>query len=132
MLVVYFVLREVNIAWDISYGSNSRCLQCLLWLGWGLWHIKHCWLFNAKSCLYIIIMSCHGHGYPLPSLATSPYRSSPLVGLQGHIPYPHIAAECMFELVVLLLPGHMWGSIGVHPLWARPSFSSCDLHVSFV
>ena len=45
------------------------------------------------------------------SLATSPYRSSPLVGLQSHIPYPHIATECMFELVVLLLLGHMWGGL---------------------
>ncbi len=24
--------------------------------------------------------------------------------------------SCMFELVVLLLPGHIWGSIGVHHL----------------
>ena len=55
------------------------------------------------------MMPCHRHGYPWPSLATSSYRSSPQVGLQGHIPYPHIAAECMFELVVLRLPGHMWG-----------------------
>ena len=23
--------------------------------GWVLWHINHCWLFNAKSCLYIYI-----------------------------------------------------------------------------
>ena len=76
--------------------------------------------------IIIIIMSCRRHGYPWPSLATSPYRSSPLVGLQGHIPYPHIAAGCLFELVVLLLPGHMWGSIGVHHLWARLCFSSCD------
>ena len=74
-------------------------------------------------------MSCRRHRYPWPSLATSPYRSSPLTGLQGHIPYPHIAAGCMFELVVLLLPGHMWGSIGAHHLWARPCFSSSDLHV---
>ena len=56
-------------------------------------------------------MSCHQQGYPWPSLATSPYRSSPLAGLQGYIPYPHIAAVCMFELVELLLLGHMWGSI---------------------
>ena len=61
--------------------------------------------------IIVIIMSRRWHGYPWPSLATSPYRSSPLVGLQGHIPYPHIAAECMFELVVLLLPGHMWGPL---------------------
>ena len=82
--------------------------------------------------IYIInIMSCRQYGYPWPSRATSPYRSSTLVGLQGYIPYPHIAAECMFELVVLLFPGHMWGSIGVHHLWARPCFSSCVLHVWF-
>ena len=31
----------------------------------------------------------------------------------------HIAAVCTFELVVLLLLGHKWGSIGVHHLWAR-------------
>ena len=80
----------------------------------------------------IIIMLCRKHAYPWPSVATSPYRSSPLVGLQGHIPYPHIAAESMFKLVVLLLPGHMWGSIGVHHLWARPCFSSSDLHVWFI
>ncbi len=30
------------------------------------------------------------------------YRSSPLAGLQGYIPYPHTAAVCMFELVVPL------------------------------
>ncbi len=37
-------------------------------------------------------------------------------GLQGYIPYSHIAAECMFVLVVLLLHGHVWGSIRVHLL----------------
>ena len=52
-----------------------------------------------------------------------------MAGLQGYIPYPHIAAECMFVLVVLLLPGHMWGSIRVHHLWARPCFSSSVRHV---
>ena len=57
------------------------------------------------------------------SFATSPYRSSPLAGLQGYILYPHIAVVCMFELVVLPLPGHMWGSIGVYHLWARLCFS---------
>ena len=79
--------------------------------------------------IIIIIMSCREHGYPWPSHATSPYRSSPLACLQGYIPYRHIAAECMFEQVVLLLSGHMWGSIGVHHLWARPCFSSSVLHV---
>ena len=30
----------------------------------------------------------------------------------------------MFVLVVLLLHGHVWGSIRVHLLWVRPCFSS--------
>ena len=93
-------------------------------------------VFPARPTLarpyIIIIMTCRQHWYPWISLATSPYHSSPLAGLQGYIPYPHIAAGCMFELVVLLLPGHMWGSIGVHHLWAPPCFSSTDLHVCFV
>ena len=57
-----------------------------------------------------IIMSCRQHGYPWPSLATSSYHSSPPAGLQGYILCLHIAAVCRFELVVLLLLGHMWGS----------------------
>ena len=80
----------------------------------------------------IIIMLCRYHGYPWTSLATSPYHSSPLAGLQGNIQYPYIPAECMFGLVILLLPGHMWGSIGVHHLWARPCFFSSVLHVWFI
>ena len=47
-------------------------------------------------------------------------------------PYHHIAAVCMFELVVLLLICHMWGSTGVHHLRSRPCFSSCVRHVWFV
>ena len=82
--------------------------------------------------IIIIIMSCRQYGYTWPSLATSPYSSSPLAGLQGYIPNPHRAAVCMFELIILLLLGYMWGSIGVHHLWARPCFSSSDLHVWFV
>ena len=56
-------------------------------------------------------MSRRQHGYPWPSLAISPYHSSPPAGLQGYILCPHIVAVCKFELVVLLLHGHMWGSI---------------------
>ena len=56
-------------------------------------------------------MSCRQHGYPRPSLATSPYHSSPPAGLQGYILCPHIVAVCKFVLVVLLLHIHMWGSL---------------------
>ena len=83
-------------------------------------HCKTVWETNPTYIyiyIYIIIlMSCRRHGYPWPSLATSPYHSSP----QGYILCLHIAVVCKFELVVLLLLGHMRGSIGVHPLRARP------------
>ena len=82
--------------------------------------------------IIIIIMSCRQHGYPWLTLATSPYHSSPPAGLQGYILCLHIAAVCKFELVVLLSLGHVWGSIGVHHLWARPCFSSSVLRVWFV
>ena len=82
--------------------------------------------------IIIIIMPCRQYGYPWPSLATSPYHSSLLAGLQGYISYPHISALCMFELIFLLLLGHMRGSIGVHHWWVRPCFSSSVLHVWFV
>ena len=48
------------------------------------------------------------------------------------IPYPHIAAVCIFELVVLLLIGHMRGSTGARHLRSRPCFSSSVQHVWFV
>ena len=67
-----------------------------------------------------------------PSLATSPYHSSPPAGLQDYILCPHIVAVCKFVLVVLLLHIHMWGSTGVHRLWARPCFSSSVPRVWFV
>ena len=81
---------------------------------------------NSKGVVTIIIitiMSCRLHGYPWPSLATSPYHSSPLAGLQGYISYPNIAAVCMFELVVLLLLGHMRGSITDEFVLASPAVS---------
>ena len=96
-------------------------------------HSREVILEYLKSIvIIIIIMSCHQHGYPWLSLATSPYHSSPPAGLQGYILYSHIVAVCKFELVVLLLHGHMWGSIGVHHLWSRPCFSSSVPRVWFV
>ena len=77
-------------------------------------------------------LSYHQHGYPWPSLATPPYRSSFLAGPQGYIPYPHRPALRTFELVALHLLGHVKGSIRVHDLWARPCFSSRVLYIWFV
>ena len=82
-------------------------------------------IIRRSADMYIIIIkSCRQHGYPWPSLATFPYRSSPPAGLLGYILCPHIAAVCKFGLVILLLLGHMWGSIVVRHLRARLCFSS--------
>ena len=45
--------------------------------------------------IIIIIMSRRQHGYPWPSLGTSPYHSSPPAGLQHYILCPHIVAVFM-------------------------------------
>ena len=31
----------------------------MIWFGWVLWHINYCWLFNAKSSLYIYILNTY-------------------------------------------------------------------------
>ena len=116
------------ISTSIWIHNCSDLLNCVI----KFTSIKHLLFKKTWSNIIIIIMSCRQHRYPLPSLATSPYHSSPLVGPQGYIPYSHIAAVCMFYQVVLLLHGHMWESIGVHHLWARVCFSSCVLRVWFV
>ena len=68
--------------------------------------------------IYIIIMSCRQHRHPWPSLATPAYCSSLLAGPQGYVPYPQWAAVCWFELIDLLLFGHMRGSIRHFFMWA--------------
>ena len=98
------------------------------------------WIFHSCSKIsnsifaatVIIIMSCRPHWYPWPSFATIPYRSLPPADLLDYIPFLHIAAVCMFELVVLLLLGHKWGSIGVHHLWTRLCSSCSVLRAWFV
>ena len=84
-------------------------------------------------------MNHHHHVVPLAQISLTLSRHPSLsftllAGLQGYIPYPHIAAECMFEVAVLTLPFHMWESTGVHHLWARPYFSSsvCLTWIVFV
>ena len=100
-------------------------------------HPTKAWLsqlvnFENAIWTFIIIMSRRLRGYPWPSLAISPYHSSPPAGLQDYNPCPHIAAVCKFVLVVPHLHIHEWGSTGVHRLWARPCFSSSVPRVWFV
>ena len=116
------------LAWRLIYKKKSKLLNYLgkananrkiflndlvgrsFWkacvLAWEWWTLKVLPWFQV----IIIIMSRHLRGYPWPSLATSPYHSSPPAGLQGYIPCPHTAAVCRFVLVVPLLHIHVWGS----------------------
>ena len=74
-------------------------------------------------CVYIYTHIYHHHHHHYVVLVARisltfsrhfPYHSSPLAGLLDYISYPHIVAECIFMLVVLLLHSHVWGSIRVH------------------
>ena len=69
--------------------------------------------------IIIIIMPCRQHGYPWPSLAISPYHSSPLAGLQGYILCPHIAAVCF----CLAICGGPWEYITYELVLASPAVS---------
>ena len=90
-----------------------------------------------KKEIKIIIIHIHHHIVPLAriSLTLSRHFSLSFIASgrsSGLHPVFTLATECMFVLVVLLLPGHMWGSIGVYHLWTSPCFSSSVLHVWFV
>ena len=75
----------------------------------------------------------HHHAMPLARISlTLSCHFSPLFIASSRSSWLHPVSSHMFELVVLLLPGHMWGSIRVHHLWAHPCFFSCVLHVWFI
>ena len=121
--LLYVLLLQISKALNLAVFHHHKGVMT----AWILLTLR-CHLFISS----FIIMSCRQHGHPWPSLATSPYLSSPPAGLQDYILCPHIVAVCKFVLVVLLLHMHMWGSIGVHRLWVRPCFSSSVPHVWFV
>ena len=89
------------------------------YINWYAYHYHHHVVLLAQISL------------TLSHLTSFPYRSSPHAVPQSYIPYPHIAAVCMFEQVILLLLSHMWWSIEAHHLWACLCFSSSVLHVWF-
>ena len=56
----------------------------------------------------------HVHNFSTDITQHPSYRLLLLAGLQDYTPYPHRAAVCRFELVVLPLLVHVKGSTGVH------------------
>ena len=131
--------RHFSLSFILYPHRSAVCmfeLDVLLLLG----HMSGSYvIYKLSFCKSYILFIHHHHDHEVPpariSLTLSwhsPYHSSPPAGLQGYTPYPHRAALCIFELVVLLLLGHKSRSIGVHHSWARPCFSSSVLHVWFV
>ena len=139
-----FIFQLNSFFIDITLPSTSALIILIKHYREKFWHLVlpmqlliHSWiiliyLIHHELTLEIIIMPYHGHGYPWPFLATSPYRFLLLAGPQGYTPYPHRATVCRFKLVILLSLGYVKGSIGVHHLWACPYFSSSVLHVWFI
>ena len=106
----------------------------------GIWQKKMCHANNEKQKTANDAKNHHRHHHhvvPLVRISlTLPRhfslsfiasgRSSGLHPVSSHSCWMYV------RVVVLLLPGHMWGSIGAHHLWARPCFSSSVLQVWFV
>ena len=117
--------------WSSSSGNNCHEVQRSLSSGASVYEcimgFFPCPILLARSIYEIFPHKCH-RNVSLPSGA------SPWNGKFGRVEVQNttIAAVCMFELVVLLFPDHMWGSIGVHRLWACSCFFSNVLHVWFV
>ena len=44
---IYVMIKSLSHTGLVGFKEDI-----LVWLGWFLWHINHCRLFNAKSCLY--------------------------------------------------------------------------------
>ena len=104
--------------------SGIAFTTCSIYTVKGLNHCYSTLIVSSATVKWfqVLLSPTHHHHHVVPSarisltlsLATSPNHSSLLAGLQGFIPYLHTIAVCMFELVVLLLLGHMRVSIGVH------------------
>ena len=133
MFYVFFSFRGDKYN---SLGSTKRCLN----IKQKIWVIS---TYDVKIGNHLKdIWSSYHHHHVVPlariSLTLSRHfslsfiasgRSSGLHPVSSHSCCMYV---CMFELVVLLLPEHMWGYIGVNRLWARPCFSSSVPRVCFV
>ena len=89
--------------------------------------------FKPKSVYAISSSSCRAASMDIPD-PLSLHVSLSLIasGMSSGLHPVSSRSCCKFELVVLLLIGHMRGSTGVHHLRARPCFSSSVRHVWFV
>ena len=90
---------------SMSFSVDSTLLPRYVNLSTSLRGVPSVFFLVHYIYIIIIIMSCHR--YPWPSLATSPYPSSPLAGLRGYITYPHTLAA-------------VWYVRAGHPAFARP------------
>ena len=123
----YHSIEYINIFALVFWNHWKEC-ELFVWsIVYSNHNLQKQYYYSIIESIIIIIMSRRLRGYPWPSLAISPYHSSPPAGLQDYNPCPHIAAVCKFVLVVPLLHIHEWGSTGVHQLWKWPVASLMGL-----
>ena len=103
--------------------SLSLSLSLYLYIYMNTWFLNTFFISSSSSCRATGTDIPH----PLSPLLTIAHRLWQVLRTTSRI-----LTQLLFELVVLLLPGHMWGSIGVHHFWARPCFPSSVLYVWFV
>ena len=88
---IQLVYSTAPADWANLIVSRARNVK---YSNWRLSKFVFVYLYPQK--IIIIIMRYCQHGYPWPSLATSPYRSSPLAGLKGYIPPVSSHSCCMY------------------------------------
>ena len=116
---------KINLKTNLFYFSKIKIPLCIEWISLSLSQTHTQTHTPTQIYTHIIILSCHQHGYPWPSLATSPNHSSLLAGPQGYILYWHRASVWRFELVPLLLFSYMRGSIVEHELVSASPAVKC-------
>ena len=98
----YKVLSRVKWSNPVKSGATSSTPECRIYWKGSLWvsldygqltilvgsliYLFISLFISTYLSIVIIILSCQQHGYPWPSVATSPYRSSLPAGLQGNPP----------------------------------------------
>ena len=121
--------------WINGEGSNSRKGVALFPTHWcsSYWKRSPQFGLDYRRPTYLVIYTCIYISSSTSCRAISEDIPDnlllPLPIAQGYNPYPQRDAVCRFELVALLLLGHMKGWIEVNHLGSRPYFSSSVQHV---
>ena len=65
----------------------------MIWFGWVLWHINHCWILNDKSSLYIYIIYIH-------DLVCNWYKNTPFLLMSKNLSIPLFKNGLLFHCLI--------------------------------